>query len=227
MAPSVAGTIRLVSKAPRTMILAVALATLLAGCVAAPSVSPSPTASPPSSATPTIGASVTAAPSASMEPTATPEPPLSLDLPEASDRHRISVEVAPDVPGDGDGRIVVTVTNRSASRIDELVLRWPTALGETLFLAPFAPSQQRIANGGPPLWQEWTKWVEGPGERGEPAGTTSLGWGPLLAEGTLTIPVLVTRRAPGAVAFDLQLLAGEAILTLEGGGPAEVRITVP
>lgn len=213
------------SAVPRTFILA-ALAALLTGCVA-PSVSAEPTASASPTGTPTAVASLTVAPSASGEPTATPEPPLSLELPDASDRHRITVEVAPDVAADGDGEIVVTVTNNSASRVDELVLRWPTALGETLFLAPFAPSQQRIANGGPPLWQEWTKWVEGPGERGEPAGTTSLGWGPLLADGTLTIPILVTRRAPGPVAFDLQLLAGEAILTLEAGGPAEVRVTVP
>jgi hypothetical protein len=139
----------------------------------------------------------------------------------------VAVVVDPQVTADGDGRIVVTVTNRSASRVDELVLRWPSELGETLYLAPFEPSVQRIANGGPPLWQEWTKWVLGPGERGEPAGTISLGWGPLLAEGTLTIPILVTRRAPGAVTFDLQLLAEEAILTLDGGGPAELRVSVP
>lgn len=215
------------SPALRTPILGAALAALLAGCVAAPSASLQPTASPSPTATPTAVPSVSGAPSVSLEPTPTPEPPLSLDLPEASDRHRISVEVAPDVPVDGDGQIVVTVTNNSASRVDELVLRWPTALGQTLFLAPFAPSQQRIANGGPPLWQEWTKWVEGPGEGGEPAGTTSLGWGPLLADGTLTIPIVVTRRARGPVDFDLQLLAGEAILTLEAGGPAEVRVTIP
>jgi hypothetical protein len=162
-----------------------------------------------------------------MSPTAAPEPPLSLDLPAESDRHRVTVEVAPEVPPDGDGRIVVTVTNQSGSRVDELVLRWPSQLGDTLYLAPFEPSQQRIANGGPPLWQEWTKWVLGPGERGEPAGTISLGWGPLLAGGTLTIPILVTRRAPGPVAFDLQLLAEEAILTLDGGGAAELRVSVP
>ena len=65
------------------------------------------------------------------------------------------------------------------------------------------------------------------GERGEPAGTTSLGWGPLLPRATLTIPLLVTRNAPGPVAFDLQVLAGEAILTLEAGDPAELRVQVP
>jgi hypothetical protein len=109
----------------------------------------------------------------------------------------------------------------------ELVLRWATELDETLFLAPFAPSQARIANGGPPLLQDWTKWVVGPGERGEPAGTTSLGWGPLDPGATLTIPIVVTRRAPGAVEFDLQVLAGEAILLLESGEPAELRVSVP
>jgi hypothetical protein len=29
------------------------------------------------------------------------------------------------------------------------------------------------------------------------------------------------------VTFDLQLLAEEAILTLDGGGPAELRVSVP
>jgi hypothetical protein len=135
--------------------------------------------------------------------------------------------VAPDVPAGSGGRIVVTVTNLSEERVTELVLRWPTELKQTLFLAPFAPSEARIANGGPPLLQDWTKWVEGPGERGEPAGTTSLGWGPLDPGATLTIPILVTRRANGAVEFDLQVLAGEAILLLEGGEPAELRVSVP
>jgi hypothetical protein len=69
--------------------------------------------------------------------------------------------------------------------------------------------------------------VLGPGERGEPAGTTSLGWGPLLPGGELTIPIQVTRRQRGEVAFDLQVLAGEAILSLEDGAPAELRVSVP
>ncbi|HEX2193935.1 MAG TPA: hypothetical protein VHK63_03120, partial [Candidatus Limnocylindria bacterium] len=85
----------------------------------------------------------------------------------------------------------------------------------------------RIADGGPPLWQEWTKWVEGPGERGEPAGTTSLGWGPLDPGATLVIPLVVTRQAVGAVDFDLQLLAEEALLRLDDGRPAELRVQVP
>ena len=51
------------------------------------------------------------------------------------------------------------------------------AVGAGTPLAPFEPSDDRIRDGGPPLVQEWTKWVIGPGERGEPAGTTS-GSGP-------------------------------------------------
>jgi len=202
---------------------------LLGGCIGQPSPSPSPTptSTGPPTATPTATSSAPASDPPSVAPSPTPAPPLSLDLPDARDRRRVTVEVAPDVPADGDGRIVVIVTNRSASRVDELVLRWPSDLGETLYLAPFEPSVQRIANGGPPLWQEWTKWVLGPGERGEPPGTISLGWGPLQARATLTIPILVTRREPGDVAFDLQLLAEEAILTLDGGGPAELRVSVP
>ena len=71
--------------------------------------------------------------------------------------------------------------------------------------------------GGPPLVQDWTKWVRGPGREGEPAGTTSSGWGPLLPGGELTIPILVTRQEAGEVAFDLQVLAGEAILPSRTG----------
>ena len=204
-----------------------ALAALVAGCLSQPSPSPTPipTASPSPTSSPPPTASATS--TASDAPTATPEPPLSLDPPGASDRHHVAVTVANEVPPNGSGRIVVTVTNLSAGRVQELVLRWPTELEQTLFLAPFEPSVQRIADGGPPLWQEWTKWVEGPGERGEPAGTTSLGWGPLLPNGTLTIPIVVTRNARGEVAFDLQVLADDAILTLEGGGPAELRVSIP
>jgi hypothetical protein len=69
--------------------------------------------------------------------------------------------------------------------------------------------------------------VIGPGERGEPAGTTSVGWGPLLPGATLTIPIQVTRRAAGPISFDLQALSDEAILTLDSGEPAELRISVP
>lgn len=198
---------------------AVVLVAFTAACAA-------PTPSPPASPTPSP-TEVTPTPSATQRPTATPEPALSLDLPLEEDTRQVQVGVAPAVPADSGGRIVVTVTNLSDQRVTELVLRWATELKETLFLAPFAPSEARIANGGPPLLQDWTKWVEGPGERGEPAGTTSLGWGPLDPGATLTIPILVTRRANGAVDFDLQVLAGEAILLLEGSEPAELRVSVP
>lgn len=131
--------------------------------------------------------------------------------------------VAPKVSDSG-GRITVTVTSLSDERIPELVLRWPTPLDGVLFLAPFTPSSSRLTDA---LVQPWTKWVVGPGEMGEPAGTTSLGWGPLLPNATLTIPIVVTRRAAGPVAFDLQLLAGEALLTNDAGGPAALRVSVP
>ena len=67
----------------------------------------------------------------------------------------------------------------------------------------------------------------GPGEQGEPAGTTSLGWGPLNPGATLTISLVATRRISGPVAFDLQLLSGEALLTTEAGAPAETRVSIP
>jgi hypothetical protein len=207
-----------VARAPAIAVLVVVFTV---GACAAPTPSPPPTSPTPSPV------EVTPTASGTERPTATPEPALSLVLPVEEDSRQVRVGVAPEVPADGDGRIVVTVTSLSDERVTELVLRWPTELRETLFLAPFEPSESRVANGGPPLLQDWTKWVEGPGERGEPAGTTSLGWGPLDPGATLTIPILVTRRATGGVEFDLQVLAGEAILLLEGGAPAELRVSVP
>jgi len=207
--------------------LVLTLVLVLAGCALLPSASPSASPPPPASPTPTASPSPEASPTETAEPTATPEPPLSLDVPAQDDPRRVRVTFSPDVPANGDGRIVVTVVSLSDERIAELVLRWPTELRDTLFLAPFEPSQQRIAEFGPPLWQEWTKWVDGPGERGEPAGTTSLGWGPLLPGATLTIPLLANRNAAGPTEFDLQVLAEEAILTLEDGGPGELRVQVP
>ena len=210
--------------------VAVALLALgVAGCQSSPS--PSPSASHSISAqpstTPSISASAAASPSTSVEPTATPEPPLSLATPSNHDHRQVAVRVDPNVPSNGDGEIVVTVTNLTDRRVGELVLRWNTELDQVLFLAPFRPSEQRIRDGGPPLVQDWSKWVRGPGESGEPAGTTSLGWGPLLPGGELTIPIQVTRQQGGEVAFDLQVLAGEAILSLEDASPAELRVTVP
>lgn len=199
--------------------LAVGMGLALTACAATPSASPSRpglTPSPSATSTQTTGT-----------PAPTPEPPLSLTLPQRRDQRVVSVRVQPSVARDSDGQIVVTIENRTDRRIGELVVRWPTALRDTLFLAPFEPSEQRIREFGPPLHQDWTKWVDGPGERGEPAGTTSLGWGPLLPNATLRIPILATRRAAGDVAFDLQVLAGESVLALPDGSPAELRVSVP
>jgi hypothetical protein len=214
--------IRLSSRAAGLLLPAI----LLSGCLLSPT--PTPSTSPTVSPSLVTSASPSAAGSSpSSSPGATPEPPLSLPIPGRHDGRRISVRVDPDVAADGGGQIVVTVVNHSDRRVKELVLRWPTDLRDTLFLAPFRPSQQRIAEFGPPLLQDWTKWVDGPGAIGEPAGTTSLGWGPLVPGGTLTIPIQVTRNARGQVSFDLQVLAGEAILTLDDGSRAELRVTVP
>ncbi len=207
---------------------------LLAACTLSPS--PSGTASPTVKTSPSSSGSPTA--TARPSPTATPEPALSLELPSTRDNRRVRFSVAPGVKPDGGGQIVVTVTNLSKTRIDEIVLRWPTELRDTLFLAPFAPSSERVAEFGPPLSVPWTKWVDGPGEHNEPGGTTSLGWGPLLPGARLTIPLVVTRRGPGPVAFDLQLLSGvptagripaggDALLADPAGKPAEARVTVP
>lgn len=196
-------------------------------CVADESPSPSASAalSDPSPS-PSVEPSSSQAPSTPASPTPTPTPSLSLELPEETDSRVVAVAVASEIGGEG-GTLTVTVTTAADERIDELVLRWPTELNETLFIAPFTPSEERIAEGGRPLVQPWTKWVIGPGEKGEPDGTVSIGWGPLLPDATLTIELDVTRVAAGPVAFDLQVLAGNDLLTLDDGEPAELRVEVP
>jgi hypothetical protein len=184
--------------------------------------SPSPSPSP--SAAPSVPPSV--APTTTAQPTPTEEPGLKLPAPLASDPTAISYKITVKIDAGASGQLEVVVTNLTQTLIQELVLRWPTAVRETVFLAPFAPSQQRIREGGDPLVQDWTSWVDGPGEHGEPAGTTSLGWGPLLPGGTLTIPVLATRVAPGPLTFDVQFLNGGAIL-LSDGLPAWTQVTIP
>ena len=185
--------------------------------------------SPPPSATagsPSPTASASARPTPTAEPTATPVEGLVLPEPSATDARAISHSVTVNLQASGSGQLVVVVTNLSGELVPELVLRWPTEVRDTIFLAPFQPSAQRIREGGDPLVQDWTKWVDGPGESGEPEGTTSLGWGPLLAGGILTIPILATRVAPGPLIFDFQILAGEAVLTSDGE-PAWFRVSVP
>lgn len=207
-------------------VLAAVIAVLVAvGCTTPPSATPSISAS----ATPTASTAPSASqpPSASAVPTATPAPSLSLEPPSRIDPRLVAVTVDPQLDAGSGGRLVVVVTSQTETRIDELVLRWPTDLVEAAFLAPFTPTDDRIRENGPPLVQPWTKWVIGPGEQGEPEGTTSLGWGPLLPGASLTIPVVVTRTGGGPVSFDLQVLAGNDLLTLDGGRPADVRVELP
>jgi len=210
--------------------LRVAVATLVivvaGACVAEESPSPSPSPSGEPTPSPTLATSPVPTSTTPASPTPTPQPSLSLELPETTDPRVVTATIAADVGAEG-GTLTVTVTSAADVRIDELVLRWPTELNRTLFLAPFTPSEDRIRDGGSPLVQPWTKWVQGPGEQGEPEGTISLGWGPLLPEATLEIELDVTRRAAGPVAFDLQLLAGNDLLTFDGGEPAELRVEVP
>ena len=195
-------------------------------CTAEPSPTPIPTPSATDAPTPTATvpatATVAATASAAASPSPTPEPSFSLDPPEGSDA-RI---VAASTTADG-ATVLVTVRSEAADRIDEIVLRWPAELDAALRLAPFAPSEDRISDTSPPLRQEWTKWVVGPGEQGEPAGTISVGWGPLLPGATLEIPLVATRLAEGPIAFDLQILSGNDLLTFPGGIPSELRVEVP
>jgi len=195
-----------------------ALSLLIAAC----GPGPSPSTAPSDQAS----SEVSLPPSATPRPTATPFAGLRLPEPASVDSREISYTVGVELEAGGNGQLVIRVENLTDTLIDELVLRWPTEVRETIFLAPFKPSQQRIREGGPHLRQDWTKWVEGPGEHGEPAGTTSLGWGPLLPGATLEIPVLATRVAPGPLTFDLQILAGEAVLVTDGE-PAWFQVTVP
>lgn len=201
----------------RSLAVGLVLLAALSAC-AAPSPSPSASASTPASASPTATTPATAS------PTATAEPPLSLAIPAAVDGRALSFSVSAAVPASGTGRVTVKVTSLATTRVKEIVLRWPSPLDQVVFLSPFLPSGSRLGNA---LVQPWTKWVVGPGEQGEPAGTTSLGWGPLLPKATLTITLFATRRAPGPVSFDLQFLAGEAILTTVSGQPAETRVAIP
>lgn len=227
--------------AVRLRIGLLAVATLaLAGCVtAAPS--PTATAAPPGpTATATVEATATpetteeateeATPSATPSPS--PEPPLSLPLPEERDVREIEFAVEPQVSGAA-GQVLVTVTNLSDTRIDEILLRWPSELDASLRLAPFVATADRIREGGNPLHQEWSRWVLGPGESGEPEGTITLGYGPLDPGATLQMPLFVIARdQPGPLAFDLQFLAGTwgepgVLLAVAGGEPAETRVEVP
>ena len=210
---------------PRALPLILSAVVLAAcGLLASPTPTPLASGSPSGSSSRSAGAS----PSLSGAPSPTPEPTLSLDPPPTTDPRQVAITVTPALTSDG-GRITVSITNQSPTRIDEIVLRWPTALAATLFLAPFQPSDERVREGGPPLTASthWTKWVEGPGEHGEPAGTTSLGYGPIDPGTTLDVPLFATRHAAGPVAFDLQVLAGEALLSDPDGRPAEVRVSAP
>lgn len=221
---SFAQPIRIPAAAWRSRLAALTGALVLAGCSLQSTPSPAPSVAGSGSDVPSPSAS--AGGSATAEPSPSDNGRLTLPAPTTSDPTPISYTVTVQVEAGGSGRIVIVVKNLGSAMVPELVLRWPTAVRDTIFLAPFEPSQQRIREGGDPLVQDWTKWVDGPGERGEPAGTTSLGWGPLLAGGTLTIPVLATRVAPGPISFDLQILSGEAVLRSDGS-PVWLQVDVP
>jgi hypothetical protein len=197
-------------------------AVVLAGCGLQGSPSAGPSSAAPStlpSTSPTAGATATAVP--------TSDPGhLTLPAPKGTDSIEVSYTVTVDLQAGASGKLLIVVTNLTRTIVPELVLRWPTAVRDTVFLAPFVPSKQRIREGGDPLVQPWTSWVDGPGEEGEPAGTTSLGWGPLLPGGELMIPVLATRVAPGPLTFDLQILNGERVLLSEGAA-AWLQVTIP
>jgi len=211
--------------------LATALVITACALQGTPSPHPSVAASPSEGGSPSAGdplGTPTAGETATAAPSPTDSGRLTLPAPRTSDPTPVSYSVSVNIGAGESGRIVIVVSNLGDAMIPELILRWPTDVRETVFLAPFEPSQQRIREGGDPLVQDWTRWVEGPGEHGEPGGTTTLGWGPLLAGGTLTIPVLATRVAPGPIVFDLQILNGETGAVLRSDGtPIWVQVQVP
>ena len=201
---------------------------LLAACTLESTSTATPIPSVAASAPASASASTSPGATSTAQPSATDSGRLVLPAPTASDPTPISYTVTLDLDAAGSGRMTVVVTNLGEVIVPELVLRWPTPVRNTLSLAPFEPSQQRIREGGDPLVQDWTSWVLGPGEHGEPAGTTSLGWGPLLRGGTLSIPVLATRVAPGPITFDLQILNGDTQAVLRSdGAPAWLQVEVP
>ena len=207
---------------------ALGLVVILAACTGDPSPIPSPSEVVSAPPLPTESAASSAPPSTAAEasPSPTPAPQLTLELPPTLDERQVSVTVTPSVSAEG-GEILVSVTSAADTRVDDLVVRWPEELGEHLFLAPFVPSEDRIREGGDPLVQPWTKWVIGPGEHGEPAGTISLGYGPLFPGESLDVRIFVTRITSDPVAFDLQVLAANDLLTLTDGSPAELRVEIP
>lgn len=192
--------------------------------------SPSPIAA---TGTPTAAATVVATPAP------TPDPPYSVALPGQLDQRRVSVAVTPDL-GAQPPRLVVRVTSAADARIGDLLLRWSEELHQVLYLAPFVATPDRVADGGMPLSQfvDWTRWVIGPGSDGEPEGTVTLGYGPLDPGATLEIPLYILRRdVADPLSFDLQVIASEpvsgdpprrdALLLLEDGAPAELRVELP
>jgi hypothetical protein len=194
---------------------------IAAGCTESdrrPSASPASSPSPSASSTPLVTA--TAVPTATAAPTPVP---LSLEPPQEQSDGTIEFRFSPNLPADAQGELLVIVTNTGEKPIEEIALRWPTALNEILYLAPFAPGPDRLVN---PLVVPWTRWVEGPGTRGEPAGTTTLGYGPIDPGMQLQIPLVAQWREPQEVEFDVQFLDRERLLLLSDGQPAHVRVDI-
>ena len=152
---------------------------------------------------------------ATLEPTTTPD--RGLTLPAPARLLRISSPTpSRSTTARRIGTLVVVVTNLAREMVPELVLRWPTAVRDNIFLSPFAPPQGSSASvKAIQLVQDWTKWVD-LGEQGEPAAQSKKG-GAAVAGGMLTIvrswpPVWLQ----GPLTFDFQILAGEAALTSQG-----------
>ncbi len=123
--------------------------------------------------------------------------------------------------------MTVTVSSAATDLIDEIVLRWPAGLGETLRLAPFTPSEERIERAARRCARSGRSGSSGPASAASrPARSPSAG-DPCFRVRRSSIALVATRVVPGPVAFDLQLLAANDLLTFDGGLPAEIRVEVP
>jgi len=116
--------------------LAAALAASVAftGCILQGSPTPNATSSPAVSVGPSPSATQSFGPTA--EPSPSQQTLLRLPSPSGTDGNAISYTVTVEVKAGASGRLVLVVKNLGDELVPELVLRWPTAVRDTIFLAP-------------------------------------------------------------------------------------------
>ena len=168
-------------------------AALLSGCTSQP-----PSSTPASA--PTLSASVSAAttPAASPGATVTDHAPAGTGPPRAGASGPTQGPFQRHTKGQArwqrrDRGDRSRTSDRHANRRDRAALA-DGAAPDTLYLAPFTPTEQRVREGGRPLHFAWTKWVDGPGRAWRAGRHHLAGLGPAAAPRQLSIPLIVTRR---------------------------------